>query len=559
MQEYVAPQTEFEQILTTIWQELLLCERVSIYDNFFEIGGDSILSIQMVSRAKTAGVHITPKQVFQHQTIAELATVANMAKTVGARQGIVTGVAPLTPIQQWFWEQNFATAHHYNQSILLQVPPTLNKEFITIAFSTLLQHHDALRLRFPTTETEHKQINQGLEESIPFSIVDLSKTLIAEQPQFIEKIATEIQSSLNLSSGPILQMVMFDLGYEQNGRLLIVIHHLIVDGVSWRILLSDLATIYQQLINQQPLQLEAKTTAFIDWAEKINHYAQSEALKSELGYWLNLPWKQTTLLPLDHTNLATDNTVGSANTVSMTLSAAETHQLLGPVHEPYNTQINDLLLTALGLTVASWTGNSTVLIDLEGHGREELFEDVDLSRTVGWFTTQFPVLLQLPNLTQSAATIKSVKEQLRAIPQRGIGYGILRYLCADTEVKEQLQELSSPEISFNYLGQFDQVQSDTDWNVAPESQGTNQSLECIRTHRLDVSCLVITGQLRISWTYSRNSHQHDTVEHLAESYLRNLRALIEHCLSEDAFGYTPSDFPEAELSQSELDEFLKLL
>nr|WP_322692483.1 non-ribosomal peptide synthetase/type I polyketide synthase [Nostoc sp. DedSLP03] len=557
--EYVAPQTESEQILTIIWQELLLREQVSIHDNFFEIGGDSILSIQVVSRAKTAGVQITPKQIFQHQTIAELARVANTTAIVDARQGVVTGVAPLTPIQRRFWAKQHIAAHHYNQSVLLQIPPDLDREFIANACQKLLEHHDALRLRFPAAATKHQQILHELEDNIPFSVADLSTTPIEEQPQALENIASEFQASLNLSAGSIVQVVMFDLGNEQDGQLLIIIHHLAVDGVSWRILLSDLETIYQQLFTQQPIQLSPKTTAFIDWAEKLNHYAQSEILKSELDYWLGQPWERATPLPIDRTSHTADNTVGSTDTISVTLSAAQTHQLLGSVHEAYKTQINDILLIGLVMTLTEWTGNSSVIIDLEGHGREELFEDVDLSRTVGWFTSLFPALLQLPQSTPLATVIKSLKEQLRAIPQRGIGYGILRYLCADAEVKERLQRIPTPEISFNYLGQFDQVQFKTGWNVASKPAGYEQSSQQNREHQLEIDCLVTAGELQIIWAYSSQIHQRNTIENLAQSYLQNIRDLIEHCQSEDAYGYTPSDFPEAQLNQSELDELLKHL
>ncbi|MCV3211983.1 amino acid adenylation domain-containing protein [Plectonema radiosum NIES-515] len=548
--EYVAPSTAIEQILTNIWQELLLKEKVSIHDNFFEIGGDSILSIQVVSRAKNSGVKITPKQIFQNQTIAELATVANTTVSVTAQQGIVTGVAPLTPIQHWFLGQNPEEAHHYNQSVLLQIPKRVQSELIELAWKKLIEHHDALRLRFTSEASEHKQINQSKDDRVPFSVVDLSSIPRLSQPQALTKIATEFQASLNLSTGPIMQVVMFNLGSECDARLLIIIHHLVVDGVSWRILLSDLEIIYQQLVAQKPIQLSPKTTAFIDWAEQLNNYAQSEIIKQELEYWLNQPWSQTTPLPLDYA----ENTVGSAASVSVKLSVEETRTLLLSVNEAYNTQVNDILVSALVQTLAEWTGNSTVLIDLEGHGREELFADVDLSRTVGWFTSVFPVLLQLPKLDQPAEVIKSIKEQLRVIPNRGIGYGILRYLCETPTIHEQLQTIPTPGISFNYLGQFDQVQSQTGWKFAPESTGANKSSKQTRDHLLDIDALVVEGELQIDWTYSSNVHTRSTVENLAQSYIQAIRSIIEHCQSEDAFGYTPSDFPDAQLNQLEVDE-----
>ncbi|KAB8314800.1 amino acid adenylation domain-containing protein [Tolypothrix campylonemoides VB511288] len=553
---YVAPRTVIEQTLTNIWQQLFLKEKVSIHDNFFEIGGDSIVSIQVVSRAKNSGIQITPKQIFQNQTIAELARVANTTVSVECKQGLVTGVAPLTPIQHGFFAQNLQEAHHYNQSVFLQIPNDIKPELIEKAVEKLLEHHDALRLRFTSVNSEHKQINHGLDDSVPFTIVDLSSTPRVEQPQALEKIATEYQASLNLSTGPIMQVVMFNLGSESDARLLIIIHHLAVDGVSWRILLSDLKTVYQQLIAEQPLDLGAKTTAFIDWAEKLKNYAQSEIIKQELDYWRNQPWSKTTPLPLDYDRIKPENTVGSAAQVSVKLNVEETRALLLSVNEAYNTQINDILLSALVVSLAQWTGNPTVVIDLEGHGREEIFSDVDLSRTVGWFTSLFPVLLQLPPLNQPASVIKSIKEQLRAIPNRGIGYGILHYLCEDSSVNQQLQTIPTPEISFNYLGQFDSVQSQTGWKFAPESTGANHSSKLLRDHLLDINALVVEGELKIDWTYSSHVHAHGTVENVAQSYIQAIRSIIEHCQSEEAKGYTPSDFPLAQLNQLELDELL---
>ena len=556
VEEYVAPRTEIEQTLTNLWQELLGKDKVSIHDNFFEIGGDSILSIQVVSRAKNSGIQITPQQIFLHQTIAELARVAKTTVSINAQQGLVTGVAPLTPIQKWFFGQNKQQPHHYNQSVLLEIPNHVAGELIKTAIGKLLEHHDALRLRFPLGASEEQQHNHSADHNVPFDLVDLSSIPEEEQALTLSKIATDYQRSLNLKDGPIMQVVLFNLGQERSARLLIIIHHLAVDGVSWRIVLSDLETIYQQLTKQQPIKLSAKTTAFIDWAEKLNNYAQSEILLKELDYWLNQPWSKTTPLPHDYGHFQPENTVASAASVSRELSVEETTALLGSVNQAYNTQINDILLSGLVLSLAQWTGNSTVLIDLEGHGREELFSDVDLSRTVGWFTSVFPVLLQLPSLNQPAEVIKSIKEQLRGIPNRGIGYGLLRYLCQDTTVNQQLQTIPTAEISFNYLGQFDQVQSQTGWKFASESTGLNESEKQTRDHLLDISGLVVEGKLTINWTYSSNVHSRATVESLADSYLQALRSIIEHCQLEEAFGYTPSDFPDGQLNQHELDQLL---
>jgi amino acid adenylation domain-containing protein/non-ribosomal peptide synthase protein (TIGR01720 family) len=555
---YLEPRTEIEQTLAKIWQELLLKEQIGIDENFFEIGGDSILSIQVVSRAKNSGIQITAKQIFQNQTIADLATVANTTVNVRAQQGVVTGVAPLTPIQRWFWAQNRKAPHHYNQSFVLEISDRLQPELLEKAVAILLEHHDALRIRFTSGGSVTQQMNQGLDESVPFTVVDLSSTSKRSQTQALAKIAKDYQGSLNLYTGPLMQVVLFNLGRESGARLLMIIHHLVVDGVSWRILLSDLKTIYEQLATQRPIQLSAKTTSFIDWAGKLYNYAQSEIGQQELAYWLSQSWAKTTPLPVDYDRARSENTLESRSRVSMRLTVEETRALLGPANEAYNTQVNDLLLSALTVSLAEWTGNSAVLIDLEGHGREELFEGVDLTRTVGWFTSMFPIVLELPRDNQSASRIKSIKEQLRGIPNRGLGYGILRYLCEDSTVKDQIVKTPKAQIVFNFLGQFDQIQTQTGWKFTSQSRGSNQNVQQTRDHLLEVNSWVVEGQLQIDWGYSRNFHSKETVKKIAQRYSQAVKSIIEHCQGEDSFGYTPSDFPDALLSQSELDELLEV-
>nr|AGZ05275.1 McyA [Nostoc sp. 152] len=556
-QGFVPPQTAIEEILATIWQEVLRLEQVSRDDKFFEIGGDSILSIQVVGRARQAGIKITPRQIFQYPTLAELAAIADTATSILPQQDLVTGVVPLTPIQHWFFEQNRQQAHHFNQSVLLQVPSHLQPELLSQAISKLLEHHDALRLRFVFEQGKWQQTSDRTSDTIPFQVIDLSPTPQPLQAQTIEQIATTQQASLDLSTGPLIRVVLFQLGDQYDSRLLIIIHHLAVDGVSWRILLEDLFTAYQQLEQQQTIQLPPKTLAFKDWAMLLQEYGKSQVVRSQLNYWLKQPWSEANSLPVDHPTGKQNNSVASTADISVNISQEQTRALLQKVPSAYNTQINDVLLTALVQTLAQWTGKSTVLLDLEGHGREDLFTDADVSRTVGWFTSIFPVVLQLQNQNHLGEALKSIKEQLRAIPQRGIGYGILRYLSQDEEISAQIAAIPLREISFNYLGQFDQGQGlGVDGKLAPESKGSNHSLKGDRTHLLDITARVIEGQLQVNWSYSRHIHQSSTVESLAQNYLEALLKLIDHCLSPEVGGYTPSDFPVANLNQQELDEIL---
>ncbi len=349
-------------------------------------------------------------------------------------------------------------------------------------------------------------------------------------------------------------MAFLDLGVQRSSRLLLVIHHLAVDGVSWQILLKDLQMAYQQLSRGEMVRLPPKTTSFQQWAERLKEYAQSAELRQELDHWLAESWTGVSRLPVDYPEGRDANTEASADTVSITLSTQETRALLQEVPHAYHTQINDLLLTALVQAFAMWTGVRRLLVDLEGHGREEIVPHVDLSRTVGWFTTLFPVLLDLMNAEGPAQAVKVIKEQLRSVPHRGIGYGVLRYLSEDIEVATHLRTRPQAEVSFNYLGQFDTVLSEASlFAPARESSGPACSPHGTRSHLLNVNGIVKQGQLHLHWTYSRHLHHRATIESLAENYVGALRSLLAHCQSLGAETYTPSDFPKARVSQKELD------
>jgi amino acid adenylation domain-containing protein/non-ribosomal peptide synthase protein (TIGR01720 family) len=550
---YVAPRTPAEETLAKIWAQILGLDQVGMHDNFFELGGDSILSIQIAARATQAGYRLSPIQLFQHPTIAELAGLADTIPPAPGEQGLVIGPVPLTPIQHWFFDLNVADPHHWNQAILLEVRAALSPSLLERAVQHLLEHHDALRLRFEPTESGWQQFNAGLDGVVPFSRVDLSDLPTSEQPAAVEATAARLQASFNLSEGPLLRVALFDLGPLQSARLLMAIHHLAVDGVSWRILLEDLQTAYQQISRGEAVQLPAKTTSFKQWAERLTEYAQSAPPRQELEYWLAEPRKQVGRLPVDYPDGV--NLQMSARTVSVSLSVEETQTLLHEIPKAYNTHINDVLLTALVLAFSPWIGRPSLLVDLEGHGREDLFPDVNLSRTVGWFTAIFPVLLDVGEAGTPVDALKVVKEQLRRIPNRGLGYGVLRYLSQDAAITESLRAWPGAEVSFNYLGQFDQSLPESGpFTMAPESSGPTSSLWRNRISLLEITAFVVQGRLQLNWTYSHNLHRRSTVERVAADYLDALRGLIMQCRSPQAQGYTPSDFAEFKWSQSDLDD-----
>jgi non-ribosomal peptide synthase protein (TIGR01720 family) len=565
--EYVGPRNEVEEQLARIWSEVLKVERVGINDNFFELGGDSILSIQIVARAVQAGLQLTPRHLFQHKTIAELSRVVDCGTVaVQAEQGTVSGVVALTPIQQWFLEQEVPERGHYNQAVLLAVPEETKGELLAAVVQKLMEHHDALRLRFEYEAGQWRQHNAAKETAAVFSEIDLSELAAEQQGEELENRATQLQRSLDLSAGPLLRVALFNLGRGQGKRLLLVVHHLAVDGVSWRILLEDVQRGYEQAARGERLELPAKTSSYQSWATHLVEQAQSEESRSEAEYWLR---EQRMLgsakLPRDHET--GENLVGSTGSVSVSLSAVETKALLQEVPGVYHTQINDALLTAVGVALTEWMGSEQVAVELEGHGREELGAGVDVTRTVGWFTSIYPVVLAVQRGSGTGERLKLVKEKLRGVPRRGVGYGLLRYLSADEEVRTQLRERGGAEVCFNYLGQSDESartnskksedKAASFFTPARESTGLNESLSRRRQYLLEIDGWIDRGRLKMSWNYSTQVHRRETIATVAEKFLVALRSLIEHCRSSEAGGFTPSDFPLATgIKQEQLDQIV---
>jgi amino acid adenylation domain-containing protein/non-ribosomal peptide synthase protein (TIGR01720 family) len=555
-----APTTDIEKTLAGIWSQVLGVENVGVHDNFFELGGDSILSIQLIAKANLAGIRFSAAHIIKHQTIAELALVAGTSGPIHAEQGVVTGSVPFTPYQHWFFEQNLPDPHHWNMVLLLEVREKLNYDLVQEVLQQLTVHHDALRLRFLRDGSGWKQINTGVDETAPdlFVRLDLSALSEKEQDSAIKAAADEQQASLNLAGGPLLRVVLFELGGNRPDRLLVIVHHMVIDGISLRILLEDLETGYRQLNSGNKISLPPKTSSYKQWAKRLSDYAQSDALVQEMSYWSGVGGISVPPMPVDYAGGA--NTWGSTKIVRVALDSAETHALLQEAPAAYNTQINDLLLTALVLAFSDWTGSKSLLFDLEGHGREDIIADVDLSRTVGCFTSLFPVVMDLEETFDLGSQLKLVKEILRAIPNRGIGYGVLRYLCNRPDVADKLKAMPRAEICFNYLGQFDQVlPSSSPFSLADGEIGTIRSPRETRRYLLEILGRTVHDQLQMDFIYSENVHRRGTIERLAGDFMGRLRTLIDHCRSAEAGGYTPSDFPAAKLDQKTLDLVLAKL
>ncbi|MFL1491454.1 non-ribosomal peptide synthase/polyketide synthase [Pseudomonas antarctica] len=529
---FVAPSSELQKALAAIWSDVLGVDPVGLDDNFFELGGDSIISIQVVSRARQAGIRLSPRDLFQYQSVRSLALVAAFEQAALVDQGPVTGDVILTPVQQSFFAQAIPARQHWNQSLLLTPLEALEPARLEAALTQLINHHDVLRLRFVQQGDTWQQAHAATVAE-----PGLWQTLATDDTQ-LAALCDEAQRSLDLQQGPLLRAALVQMA-DGTQRLLLVVHHLVVDGVSWRILLEDLQQAYREAA------LPAKTSSYQQWAQQLQAHAQT--LDDQLAFWQ--AQSSDADLPCDNPQGGLQNRLGTQ--LETRLDAELTRQLLQDAPAAYRTQVNDLLLTALTRVISRWSGQAAALIQLEGHGREDLFDTIDLSRTVGWFTSLFPVRLQahgeLPN------AIKSIKEQLRAVPDKGLGYGLLRYL-GNPQSRETLAGLAAPRITFNYLGQFDRQFNEAALFVpAAQSSGQAQDCEAPLANWLTVEGQVYGGELSLQWGFSREMFSVATIERLADDYATELKALIEHCCATPAGQVTPSDFPLARLTQQQLD------
>jgi amino acid adenylation domain-containing protein/non-ribosomal peptide synthase protein (TIGR01720 family) len=530
---YIAPGDPAEQQLARIWAEVLGVERVGARDNFFELGGDSILSIQVVSRARQAGLRLTTKDIFLRQTVGELAPFVTAERAADGEQPVV-GPVPLTPIQRWFFAAERRNPHHFNQSALVDLAGDVDERALRAALDALLTHHDALRMRFEQVDGEWRQHNPppGAAGEGVLRRHDLSYMDAADQSTAMERIADEIHASFDLGHGPLLCGALFAGGPGRTPSLLLVAHHLVIDGVSWRILLDDLETAYLQATRGEAARLGPKSTSYRDWARRLEEHVAAGGLDQELEHWATA---------LDMQPLPTDRAPapdpGPAQTIAVGLTAEDTETVLRAAPTVYRTRINDVLLTALGWALARWTGRGRVCIELEGHGREEIFDDIDLSRTVGWFTSIFPVTLDLPGDIQGAGDtnwrplIRAVRRQLRALPGNGLGFGALRYLAVP-EVRERLSG-PGPQVVFNYLGQWDARSS-----AEPSEglyQGAHSSLgqehdPAERTlPALEVVGAAQDGRLTFAWYYRPDLFDRSSVEAIANDFVAALRSIAREC------------------------------
>jgi non-ribosomal peptide synthase protein (TIGR01720 family) len=466
---------------------------------------------------------------------------------------------PLTSIQHWFFEQQFADAHHWNQAVMFEVREALDRAALERAISRLLEQHDALRLRFVRQGDGWQQFNAEHEDYTPLTIVELNGLSEVDQRRTIELAASIWQTGLNLSEGPLVRAVYFEADSANARRMLLIIHHLAVDAVSWRILFEDLERAYGQAASGLEIAFARKTTSFKQWAERLQAYSEAGDARAEAEYWLSDRWLKADPLPVDldpwstGEATATPNSEVSANTVRIDFEIEETDALLHKTAQVFRTRVVEMLLAALGRALWRWYRARFVLLDVESHGRESVFAGVNVSRTVGWFTTIYPVLLETGGADgDEVDVLKSVKEQLRQVPHHGIGYGALRYVSRESATA--LRARPRAQVLFNYLGQLDRgLPEHTVFRISADSVGPVRSPRAQRSHLLEINSYIAGGRLRVEWKYSEDIHRRVTIERLSESFKNSLRTLLAHIQSPEVFELTPSDFPMVQLSSEQLE------
>ncbi|WDF58187.1 amino acid adenylation domain-containing protein [Flavobacterium sp. KACC 22758] len=515
--EYIEPRTAQEKILAAVWSEVLKYENIGINDSFFNLGGDSIKSIQLISKLKQHGYLLKVDQILRNPILEDLALLIE-AGTVTTDQSEVEGLSVLTPIQHYFFEsETLSDKNYYNQSVVLKSKDELDTKVLSDCITSLITHHDALRMIYKQEAEGWIQYNadsSGIHHKIEFH--DLRGE--SDELLSLKNIGNDLQSSFDISSGILFHVGHFRL--SDGDRLALIIHHLVIDGVSWRILLEDLSALYLSKQTGTSLNLPLKTDSFQRWSSLQQDFAKSPKMQQERPYWDNVSRAVLPQLPSDYAAPEKFNSLDKRN--GFVLNNQLTDKLQTQVHHVYKTEINDLLLTGLGLAVEEVFGISQTGVKMEGHGREEIIDGVDIGRTIGWFTSVYPFVLDI----SGDQPLVSVKESLRKIPNKGIGYGILNYL------DKAFDAALVPSIQFNYLGDFgSNAGNSTGENVfefASENIGSSAAVVNTKSDiLLDVSGMMVSGSLSMSIGYSSERYSEETIEKLTRAYENQLQNLIE--------------------------------
>ncbi|MCP3962378.1 MAG: amino acid adenylation domain-containing protein [bacterium] len=521
--EYVAPRDETEEALAAIWSEVLAVPRIGIDDNFFELGGDSLLVIRVVSKAKKVDLGITTRQLFQNPTVAQLAGQVGTTEIL-AEQGPVVGEISMTPAQIHFLGLGHTEPQLHSLGAMLEPREGgIDRAAVDGALAAVLRQHDTLRMRLERRDGGSVLIGAPPPETAGARTYDLSHLEGDEQKEAARERATELIYSFELDGGVLLRAGLFEYGDAKPPMLFLIGHFLVADIGSWQTILDDFDRAYASLSKGEEPALGEKTTSFKQWVERLDEHANGKDMVPEHDYWLKEERRESARMPLDRPEGA--NVMSSSKSVPLELTEAETEAMLRTVPRATGAQIDAILLASVLYGFEHWTGSRALLIDLLGHGREPLWDDIDLTRTVGWLNTIFPAFLTLGETEDPVSAVKLVNRQLRDIPNGGIGYGLLRYLNRDPGIAGRFERQPEPQVFFNYFGP-DNAAELTTLKKVEGFGGYGFDQETRRLRPLAIGVYVQDEKMLIRWEYSTNVHEHETIEKVAEHSLGMLRELI---------------------------------
>jgi amino acid adenylation domain-containing protein/non-ribosomal peptide synthase protein (TIGR01720 family) len=518
------PRGGVEEALADTWREVLSLASVGRSEDFFALGGDSILCIQVVAKAKRRGLPLKPNDLFRARTIADLGALVERERRARPSQdaAVPAGVeVELTPIQRRFFERGLANVHHWNQSVALRFEADVTSDEVRQAFDAVVAHHDAFRLRFTRradgswTQTYTEGAGVG-----SFETIELRGLTDGEAERAVAAAAHRSQTGLDIGHGPLVAaaLVLVD-GRPQ--RLLIVAHHLVMDGVSWQIIITELAdTLRRGHRGEQP-DLGAPTAPYAAWSRALAAYGRRPDTRRQVEHWAGIDARVPAPLPRDHAEGG--NVIASAEDLVTVVDRATTGRLLDLAARTPGGLVA-VLLAGLGRAVREWSGHREIDIDVETHGREAAVDgEVDVSGTVGWFTALWPVVIGTDDDGDARVDLRLAAEAIGAVPDNGVGYGVLRYLTGD---QPAWPVAGRREIAFSYMGQVDRsIAGDSRVRLVEEPVGADFAPEAERAHLLELYCGVVGGELTSYWTFSREVHERDTVAALNDRYVAALTRL----------------------------------
>lgn len=538
--DYTAPRDEMETMLADIWAAVLEVDWVGITDNFFEMGGDSIKAVQIAARLNDAGKTVNVKDILGHQTVA--AVCANVDFDSHIRhyeQGTVSGEKGRTPIESWFLAQNFHNPNYYNQSVLLdfKIPP--DTSLLARALTRIMEHHDGLRLNYNKEKNCFYFNNELLNKPITVDTIDLSRVPEAELDKRLQREGQAIKAGMDITGGHLLRAVHFKTGVDEH-KLLLTLHHVVVDGYTWRIFLEQLYELYTAMKDKKSKEMPQKTASLHDWYDALVMYRESAEAEKEKEYWLKIEAASREFsLPYDRPPQQADWRIENQAVLGSGLDANETEFLLKDAHETYKTDVQILTAAALVRMLRKWTGSHAVTLELESHGRtfEGHGDDIDNSKTTGWFTAIYPLLVNRDDRT-IGDEIKSVKEAIRKVPNSGIGYGVMKYM---TETGNDMTT-GRAQVRFNYLGQFGEEVENPLFSYCATPTGPDVDPENHMTAAIEINAMILGGMFQASFLYNKEVFDQPSIESFKDSFISNLQEILEHIKGEDDVHFTPSDF-----------------